>query len=224
MFRLKELLKADERNTEALYDMAVLQERLGKPDEAQRWLERAAEVAAKNDPAPNYALVDLHLRQGHASQAQDAAKALLAKLPEDVKALSTYARAQMASGDPAGAKQSLLNASRRAGFDAAQQAEVAALQLDLGDLDNAAYSLDKALSNSPDHLAANVLMTGVEIRRNELAKAGRAQNASSPATQSFLSATSCSETLPALAAKTVLPPTPTGKRIASAQAAPPRCP
>jgi putative PEP-CTERM system TPR-repeat lipoprotein len=171
MFRLKELLKADERNTEALYDMAVLQERLGKPDEAQRWLERAAEVSAKNDPAPNYALVELHLRQGRASQALEAAKALLAKLPEDVRALSTYARAQIASGDAAGAKQSLLNASRRAGFDAAQQAEVAALQLDLGDLDNAAYSLDKALSNSPDHLAANVLMTSVEIRHNELAKA-----------------------------------------------------
>lgn len=169
--RLKAILKDDERNTEAMYDMAALQERLGKIDDAKLWLQRAAEASGKVDTQSNVALVELNLRARNLPAAMDAAKLLLAKQPEDVQALSTYAKVQLASGDIAGARQTLVSASRRAAFDTDQQTQVAAMQLTADDLAGAAYSLDKALSSQPDALTANGLMTEVDIRRKEFGKA-----------------------------------------------------
>lgn len=171
MRRLKAILKTDDRNMEATYDMAVLLQRTGKLDEAQRTLERAAELATKSDLRPHFSLIELHLAQNRPSAAFEAAKALLSKQPEDVRVLHTYARVQLVNGDTAGARQTLVSASRRAGFNAAQQTEVAALQMAAGDDAGAAYSLDKAVSTSPDFVPANVLLAGLEMRRNELPKA-----------------------------------------------------
>lgn len=169
--RLKAILKDDERNSEAMYDMAALQERLGKLDEAQHWLERAAEIAGKNDVQANVALIELHLRAKRTTAALNAAKALLAKQPEDFRALLTYGRVQLAAGDTAGARQTFVSASRRAAFDTTQQTQAARLQLAADDVAAAAYSLDKALTNQPDSIPANALMAEVDIRRKELAKA-----------------------------------------------------
>lgn len=170
MRRLKAILKADERNAEATYDMAALLQRMGKVEEAQRQLERAAELGGKTDVRADYALIELHLSAKRTAVALDVAKGLLAKLPEDVMALRSYARVQLINGDKAGAAQSLVNASRRAGFEPATQTEIANLQMAAGDDANAAYSLDKALTNNPDFIPANVLMAGLELRRNELPK------------------------------------------------------
>ena len=118
MFRLKELLKADERNTEALYDMAVLQERLGKPDEAQRWLEPSCRSRSQERPGSELRLGGPAPAARPRQPGTGCGQGSAGQAARRRQALSTYARAQMASGDPAGAKQSLLNASRRAGFDA----------------------------------------------------------------------------------------------------------
>jgi cellulose synthase operon protein C len=171
MRRLKAILRVDERNMEASYDMSVLLQRMGKPDEAQRALERAAELATKSDLRPDFALIELHLKRNRPSAALDVAKVMLSKLPDDVRAMHTFARAQLANGDNAGARQTLVGASRRAGFNPTQQTEVAALQIAAGDDAGAAYSLDKALSSNADFVPANVLLAGIELRRNELPKA-----------------------------------------------------
>ncbi|MCF8205282.1 MAG: PEP-CTERM system TPR-repeat protein PrsT [Methylotenera sp.] len=169
--RLKAILKTDERNAEATYDMAVVLQRTGKLDEAQRYLERAAELSGKTDLRADYALVDLHLKTNRPAVALERAKVLLGKAPEDVTALRTYARVQLVNGDNPGARQTLIGASRRAGFDPELQTSVAALQVAAGDDASAAYSLDKALSNNPDFIPAIALLCGVELRRNDLAKA-----------------------------------------------------
>lgn len=169
--RLKAILKSDERNTEATYDMAALLQRMGKIDDAVRMLERAAEIAAKGDSRPDFALIELHLRQNRPSAALEVAKALLAKQPDDVRVLHTFARVQLVNGDNAGARQTLIGASRRAGFNTVQQTEVAALQLAAGDDAGAAYSLDKALSEGPDFIPALALTARLDIKRNELPKA-----------------------------------------------------
>lgn len=171
MRRLKAILKADERNTEATYDMAALLQRMGKLEDAQRTLVRASELGGKTDTRADYALIELHLRANRPAVAQEAAKVLLGKLPEDVMALRTYARVQLANGDKAGASQTLINASRRAGFDPEQQTDVAALQITAGDDASAAYSLEKALSNNPDYIPANVLLATLELRGSDLTKA-----------------------------------------------------
>lgn len=171
--RLGDILKAEDRNVDVLFEMAVLYEVWGKDDEALKWLNSAVEASGPRETRPNFALVSWHLRKGPASKALEAAKQLLAKLPEDVAALQAYASAQLASNDNAGARLTLTNASRRAAFEAPSQVEIARDQLKIGDLPAAAYSLDKALTAAPDFLPAMVLMSNVELRDNEPAKAER---------------------------------------------------
>lgn len=169
--RLGEIINTDERNVEAMYDMAVLSERRRQTAEAVAWLEKAANFSSGRDNRAHFALVEFHLRSGNTQAAFEAAKRLLAKAPDDVPSLTIYARAQLANNESAGAKQSLVNASRRADFDAAAQHEIASLQMQANDLPGALYSLSKALSAQADHLPSQILLAEVLLRQGDMAKA-----------------------------------------------------
>ncbi|MDR7267608.1 putative PEP-CTERM system TPR-repeat lipoprotein [Pelomonas saccharophila] len=169
--RLREALKSDERNTHVLFELALLHERWGKDDEALKWLESAAEASGARETRANFALVAWHLRKGQPARAVVAAKALLAKLPEDVEALQAYAGAQAANGDAAGAKSTLTNAARRAAFDAPRLLEVARQQVSIKDYSGAAYSLDKALSGNPDFMPAMAMLSSIDLAQGDAAKA-----------------------------------------------------
>lgn len=169
--RLGEILKADERNIDAMYDMAVLAERRGQLVDAQRWLEKAVDYSGPRETRPSFALMELHLRSGRPEPAMEAAKRLLSKAPDDVAVLIAYARAQLANSDAAGARTTLTNASRRADYDAAAQFTIAGLQLANNDVGGAAYSLEKALTGNPDFLPAQAMMSTVELRQGDPAKA-----------------------------------------------------
>jgi cellulose synthase operon protein C len=169
--RLREALKTNERNSDILFELALLHERWGKDEEALKWLESAADASGARETRANFALVAWHLRKGQPARAVDAAKALLAKLPEDVEALQAYAGAQAANGDPAGAKTTLTNAARRAAFDAPRLLEVARQQVSIKDYSGAAYSLDKALSGSPDFMPAQAMLSSIDLVQGDAAKA-----------------------------------------------------
>lgn len=169
--RLREVLKGDERNSNVLFELALLHERWGKDDESQKWLESAVEASGARDTRANFALVAWHLRKGQPARAVEAAKSLLAKLPEDVEALQAYAAAQAANGDTAGAKSTLTNAARRAAFDAPRLLEVARQQASIKDYAGASYSLDKALSGSPDYMPALAMLSSIDLAQGDAAKA-----------------------------------------------------
>jgi len=169
--RLTEILRADDRNVDAMFEMAVLYEVWGKNDEALKWLDSAVDASGLKETRPNFAQVAWHLRKGSAAKALVAAKVLLSKSPEEPNALQVFAGAQIANNDITGARTTLTNASRRAAFDASTQVNIARDQLRINDIPGAAYSLDKALTAAPDHLPALVLMTTVELRSKEPAKA-----------------------------------------------------
>ncbi|MBV8036690.1 XrtA/PEP-CTERM system TPR-repeat protein PrsT [Roseateles sp.] len=169
--RLREMLRGDERNSTVLFELALLHERQGKDDEALKWLESAADASGARDTRANFALVAWHLRKGQPARASDAAKILLAKLPDDVEALQAYAGAQAANGDPAGAKSTLTQAARRAAFDSPRLLEVARQQVGIKDYAAAAYSLDKALSGSPDFMPAMAMLSSIELAQGDAAKA-----------------------------------------------------
>jgi putative PEP-CTERM system TPR-repeat lipoprotein len=169
--RLREALKTNDRNSDLLFELALLHERWGKDDEALKWLESAADASSARDTRANFALVAWHLRKGQPSRAVDAAKALLAKLPEDVEALQAYAGAQAANGDTAGAKSTLTNAARRAAFDAPRLLEVARQQVGIKDFAGASYSLDKALSGNPDFMPAQAMLSSIDLVQGDAAKA-----------------------------------------------------
>lgn len=169
--RLRDMLKNDERNVSVLFELALLHELWGKPDEAQKWLESTVSASGPRETRADYALVAWHLRRGQSQKALDAAKILLAKLPEDVEALQAYASAQAANGDPAGAKLTLTNAGRRAAFDSARLVEVARQQISVKDLSGAAYNLDKALNAAPDFVPALAMMSSVDLAQGDAASA-----------------------------------------------------
>ena len=168
--RLASILKADEKNAEAMYEMSVISDRRGKVADAQRWLEKANDLSGPKELRWGLALLDFFLRTGQSDLALQAAKRLSAKAPDDLQVLMAYARAQLAIGDPIGAKTSLNGATRFADYNAPKQVEIALLQLAANNLDGATYSLDKALSGQPDFLPAMALMADVELRKNESVK------------------------------------------------------
>ena len=169
--RLNAILKDNEKNMDAMYEMALLAERRGQEAQAQRWLEKATDLSGPKDTRWALALSDFHLQHGRPGPALEAVKKAAAKAPDDLPVLMAYARAQIASGDTVGAKSSLTSATRVAAYDPAQQVEVARLQMAAKNWAGASYSLDKALSTSANYLPAMVLMTLVELSQGELAKA-----------------------------------------------------
>ncbi len=169
--RLAALLKADEKSSEAMYEMSVISERQGKKADAQRWLEKANDASGPKDVRWGLALLDYFLRAGQPDLALKAAKQVSGKAPEDLDVLMAYGRAQLANGDSIGAKSTLTAATRFADYNPPKQVEIARLQLAANNLDGAAYSLDKALSGQPDFLPAMVLMANVEIRKKDPVKA-----------------------------------------------------
>jgi putative PEP-CTERM system TPR-repeat lipoprotein len=175
--RLTAILKSDEKNTEAMYEMAVLSERRGQAAEAQRWLEKATDHSGPKEVRWGLELSAYHLRNGRAGPALDAVKRVSGKLPDDLGVLMAYARAQLASGDTVGAKSNLTAATRVADYNPQRQVDIAMLQMAAKNPSGAAYSLEKALSTQADYLPAMALMAEVELRLGEPAKAEKRAHA-----------------------------------------------
>ncbi|MEO6278068.1 XrtA/PEP-CTERM system TPR-repeat protein PrsT [Roseateles sp.] len=169
--RLKAALKDDERNVNLLFELALVNEMRGKDDEALKWLDSAAAASGQRETRVNFALVAWHLRKGQAPRALEAAKVLLSKLPEDVEALRAYAAAQLANGDGEGTRSTLVNAARRAAFDTPRLVEIARQQVFAQDLKGAAYTLDKALSGTPNDQASVAMLSSVELAQGNTASA-----------------------------------------------------
>jgi len=169
--RLGAILKADEKNAEAMFEMASLSDRKGQAAETQRWLEKANDLSGPKEIRWGLALSDFHLRNGRSGPALEAVKRVSAKAPDDLSILMAYAKAQLAGGDITGAKSTLTSATRVADYSPQLQVQIAVLQMAANNVSGAAYSLDKALSSQPDFLPAMALMTDVELRQGDPTKA-----------------------------------------------------
>ncbi|MDP1652067.1 MAG: PEP-CTERM system TPR-repeat protein PrsT [Rhodocyclaceae bacterium] len=169
--RLGAILKADDKNAEAMFEMAVLSELRGQFPEAQRWLEKAVDSASTKELRWPLALSEFHMRHGRPGPALEAAKVASSRAPEDLSVLLALARVQLANKDGTSAKSTLTMATRVAEYNPAAQVQIALLQLAANHAAGAAYSLEKALSGQPDYLPAQALMSEVELRLGEAAKA-----------------------------------------------------
>ena len=169
--RLDAILKTDEKNTEAMYEMAILSDRKGLAADTLRWLEKANDLAGPRESRWGLALSEFHLRNGRPGPALEAAKRASGKAPDDFSVLIAYAKAQLALGDTPGAKSTLTNATRVADYNPPLQVQIAQLQLAANNVAGAAYSLEKALSSQPDFMPAVALMANVELREGNTAKA-----------------------------------------------------
>ncbi len=168
--RLLGLLKTDEKNADAMMEMASIEQKAKHHDEAARWLDRAR-VNPKAAIAAGTRLAELHLLTGAIDKALTVAKEVQLSAPDNPVVLGLVARIQLAKGDSSSARQTLTDMARYANYDPAAQFEVARLQMAAGNDSGAAYSLDKALSSQPDFLPALILRAEIEIRQREFAKA-----------------------------------------------------
>lgn len=164
------LLKKDSNNYQVLAEYGLLEQRAGRPTEAIRYLTKAGEVQ-RDDPGPLLALIDLHLSQKQGEEALKVAKALAVTFQSDLKVQLALARTYLATGDAANARFTLTGATRLAEFNTRSQVVIARLQLAAANPDGAAYSISKALLDSPDHLPALALSVEIEARRGNVSKA-----------------------------------------------------
>jgi cellulose synthase operon protein C len=169
--RLTEVLKADDKNIEALTELGRQFEARGQLVDAQRWLEKAADHSGPAELQPALLLVDFLLRQGRADAALEASKRLTLKNPEALQVLVALAQVNLANNDLPSARNNLARAARAANFDSPLLVQIALLQLRAGALPGAYYSLEKALGETPDYLPAQALMAEVELRQGEAGKA-----------------------------------------------------
>ncbi len=171
--RLQALIAREERNADAMYELALISERRGSLGDAQNWLKKAQDVSPPKDLRWGLALMDFHLRHDMKDRAVEAAKLASAQAPDDVPTLLATSRVYIAIGDNVAAKTNLVNATRLAAYDPTLQMRIAQLQMAANNPSGASYSLEKALSTQPDLLPAQALLTEAELRMGEVAKAER---------------------------------------------------
>ena len=169
--RLNAILKTEPKNAEALFEMALVADKKGQPGETLKWLEQANALSGPREIRWGLALSDFHLRNGRPAPAMDVVKQVSARAPEDLAVLLAYAKTQLANRDPSGAKSTLTTATRVADYNPQSQLQIALLQLSAANPVGATYSLEKALSKQPDFLPAQALMTDIELRHGDTAKA-----------------------------------------------------
>ncbi len=169
--RLATLLARDGKNVEAMTELGLITERRGQLVDAQRWLEKADDLAGPNNVHAALALVDFLLRNRQNEAAREATRRLTGKAPEAMHVLFMLARVATANKDLTGARSTLARASSLTNYDAPTLLRIAMMQLQVNDVAGAGHSLDKALSDRPDYLPAQAVMADVELRKGEHGKA-----------------------------------------------------
>lgn len=166
--RLNAWLKDNPTDTDALFQLGVVEQRANKlPLSAAIWTK--AEGMQTKDQRPGLALIDQLLQQRQSAQALTAARTLAGKFPESVPVQLTLGRVQLAVKDLPLARQALQEASKYAGFDPVAQVDISRLQLAAGNPDGATHAVNKALQASPDDIGALVMQVEIAARRGDAA-------------------------------------------------------
>lgn len=179
--RLSRVLKANHKSVEAMREMARLEHRRGRTKEALEWMEKAYGLEPAN-VALTADFVDFLIASGKPARAVEVGRYAEARYPENLTVLTVLAKALVAAGDSTNARNLLGKMTRLANFDPVRQHEIAQLQLLSGNPSGAAYSLDKALADNPDHLPARILMVEVE---QALGRDGAAETRASALLKSY---------------------------------------
>jgi cellulose synthase operon protein C len=166
------VLKADSKSVQAMHELAKLEQRRGATAASVQWLEKARGA----DPAflpVAFDLMDAYIVAKEPGKAVDLARELESRAADNHDVMARGVRARLAAGDNGGAQSVLQRMARLAQFDATRQFEIAQLYLAAGNTSAAAYSLDKALSERPDHVPARSLLAEIEMARGQLDAAER---------------------------------------------------
>ncbi len=166
--RLLAFIKTHREDPDLLFQLGVLEERARRPNEALTYWRKADQMQ-KQDPRPALAIIEMLAGQRQGEQALAAAKALNARMPNQMPVTLSLARAYLATGDNLLARQTLLEATKLAGFDAEPLVLIGRMYLQAGYPDGAAHNVNKALQSAPNDLGALILAVETAARRADTA-------------------------------------------------------
>jgi putative PEP-CTERM system TPR-repeat lipoprotein len=168
--RFLAILKTRPKDTQIMYELALLEQRANNASEALRWLEKAHALNRRNTRVTSL-LVELYIAQNRTEAALNAAQETEAALPDDLSALASLGEAYVAVGNLDRARTIFDRMGVIAGFDAKRQYRVAVHQMDAKNQHGAERALEKALSLDPNFLPAVVLFAEIDLRNGSVAKA-----------------------------------------------------
>jgi putative PEP-CTERM system TPR-repeat lipoprotein len=174
--RLKAFIKDNPKDPDVLFQLGSLEQSARKLPEAIAYWTEADKVQQK-DPRPALALVDVYLTERQADKGMTAAKSLVARYGDLPQAQMALARAYLVLGDVSLARQSLQDATAKAGFDADTLLTIGRMQMQIGNLDGATHAANKAMQSSPNDPAAMGLLVEVAARRGVAAEVDKAMAA-----------------------------------------------
>lgn len=167
--RFDALLKADPKNIGALVALAGLRTKQGaSADEVTQLLTRAID-ANPSDSATRLLLVEHWFYRGRSKQAQEAAQAGLAAIPDEPSLLEALGRAQLANNQVAQALSTFGKLAAQHPKSAFAQLRLADAQLRVKNSDAAERALRQALQIAPELLAAQrgLMMLAVQANQPE---------------------------------------------------------
>jgi putative PEP-CTERM system TPR-repeat lipoprotein len=168
--RLQQVMREQPADPQAMYEFARLEQRAGRVDAALNWLNKSLDSAPRNVPA-GVLLVRLLIESGQAPRALERAKDLADSQNIALESFEVLGEAYLANDDPTNAKAVFARMISAAGFDPGWQLRLARWMAQLGDVDQAMYCVEKALTAKPGLLSASVLGTEIELANNRIAAA-----------------------------------------------------
>jgi putative PEP-CTERM system TPR-repeat lipoprotein len=168
--RFLTVLKTRSKDTQVMYELALLEQRADNASEGLRWLEKAHALNRRNTRVTSL-LVERYIAQKRTDAALNAAQETEAALPEDLGALAPLGEAYVAVGNLDRARMIFDRMGVLAGFDAKGQYRVAVHQINANNQRGAERALEKALSVDPQFLPAVALFAEIDLRSGSLAKA-----------------------------------------------------
>ncbi len=154
-----------------IYELALLEQRAGRPEEALKQFRRAADAG---DPHSAAAAIAQLLALRRTDDAVATASQYSQKFPKDVPLHLALAQAQIAKGNLDAARAELKNATLIADYDADLQVRIGRLQLYANNPSGAAYNVQKALQARPNDLQALALNVAVALVGNDAGEADKA--------------------------------------------------
>ncbi|MCB1803009.1 MAG: PEP-CTERM system TPR-repeat protein PrsT, partial [Gammaproteobacteria bacterium] len=165
--RLLNMFEQDPTDQRALHELARTELARGEPRAA---IQRYEQLRGLN-PGSLVAvseLIELYLGANRPADADAAARALLASLPDSVPVHHLLARTQIADGRVVDARVTLKKASTLAGYDPRQLLQTALLQRAAAAFDDATWTLSKVLEEQPGSLDALRVLADIRLRQNDM--------------------------------------------------------
>lgn len=169
--RLNRLAEKNRDNTQVMLELSRIHGGKGDVRKALNWARKAYK-AAPESLFVNKNLIELLIATGDLRDAQSIALELEQQRPDNLNVLEINARVLEAQGEINQLRSHYREMAQLAALNPEWLVKIADYQASVtGDLEDASYTLFKALQENPDNLDARIMLTDIEVRLSRLESA-----------------------------------------------------